>query len=489
MNKIIDKVKKVKNIEYIILSIILICAFSARLYKIASPIADWHSWRQADTASVSKEYVKKGINLLYPRYHDISTTQTRLFNPEGLRFVEFPIFNALNALLASNLKFLSLETWGRLISIFSSLVTTYVVFLIGRRFISKWGGLIASAYFAFLPFNIYYSRVILPEPLATTLAILSLWKFIGYVDNEKDKDLFSSALFFSLALLVKPFTLFYGFVIAYLAVNKYTIKEAIKDKKIIYAFGLAIVPLLLWRTWMSQFPEGIPLWKWVFNGDGIRFRPAFWRWILGERLGKLILGIWGLIPFTFGILAYKKGKEFIQIFFLAMCIYISVVASANVKHDYYQTIIVPAVSLILAQGTLTLWNTREFDYRLSRVILIFSIFLMLGISGYQVKGFYSINRPEIIEAGKAVDRTVPKNALVIAPYNGDTAFLYQTGRWGWPVVDRPIDELIEKGADYYVSVDLSHPQTIEFSQKFEVIEKTEQYVIVKLTQLDPNDTN
>ena len=68
-------------------------------------------------------------------------------------------------------------------------------------------------------------------------------------------------------------------------------------------------------------------------------------------------------------------------------------------------------------------------------------------SAYEVREFYKINRPEIIQAGNAVNRLTEKNSLVIAAYNGDTAFLYQTGRIGWPVVDRPIDELIEKDND------------------------------------------
>lgn len=478
----IEQIKKIKHSEYILLSLILVLAFLARLYKINNPIADWHSWRQADTASVSKVYVQRGIDFLYPRYHDISTTQTRIFNPEGYRFVEFPIFNAIHAFFASNLPFLSIELWGRLVSVLSSLVTVYILFLIGNSFIGRWGGLLASAYFAFLPYNIYFSRVILPEPLATTFVVLSLWMFVKYLDNERTATLFFSSLLFSLALLVKPFTIFYGVPIVYLAIRKYGFKGTFASKKLRLAFILSVVPFLLWRIWMNRFPEGIPLWRWAFNEDGIRFRPAFWRWIFGERLGRLILGIWGLIPFGFGVLAYKKNKAFIHIFLLAMFLYVSVIATANVKHDYYQTMTIPAVALALAQGTIEMWNSKKSNQKVVRGLLIFSLFLMFNLGAYQVKGFYQINRPEIIEAGKAVDRLTPEDALVIAAYNGDTAFLYQTNRWGWPVVDRPIDELIDKGAGYYVSVDLQHPQTIEFSQRFEIVEKSPEYIILDLNK-------
>ena len=105
---------------------------------------------------------------------------------------------------------------------------------------------------------------------------------------------------------------------------------------------------------------------------------------------------------------------------------------------------------------------------------------MIMISAFQVKEYYKINHPELIEAGKAVDKLVPKDALVIASYNGDTAFLYQTKRRGWPVVELPIDELIKEGASYYTSVNLNDTQTQEFIKRFQVLEKTDTYVVLKL---------
>src|SRR3972149_10276177 len=98
---------------YVVLSIAFILGLLLRLYKIDNPVADWHSWRQADTSSVSRTYVREGIDLLYPRYHDISTTQTGKFNPQGYRFVEFPLYNAIQAQLSLFFTGISLEVWGR----------------------------------------------------------------------------------------------------------------------------------------------------------------------------------------------------------------------------------------------------------------------------------------------------------------------------------------------------------------------------------------
>ncbi|OGM78962.1 hypothetical protein A2197_02815, partial [Candidatus Woesebacteria bacterium RIFOXYA1_FULL_48_16] len=475
-----------KKLEYILLSIILIFAFLVRLYKINNPIADWHSWRQADTASVSRTFVEKGINLLYPRYHDVSSIQTGIFNPEGYRFVEFPVFNAVHAFLASGFPSLSLEIWGRLVSIFSALASTVFIFLIGKKLMGKRAALLAASFFAFIPYNIYFTRVILPEPMATTFALASLWLFVEFLDREKLGYLSLSGLAFGLSMLIKPFTFFYILPFIYLAHKKYGLETIYKTPKLLIRLlvfvNLAFAPFIIWRAWINQFPQGIPFFTWAFNGDGIRFRPSFWRWIFGERLGHLILGGWGLIVFAFGLLGKAKGTRFSQIFLLGMFLYVVIFATASVRHDYYQIFVIPAVSFTMALGTINIWNSLQFNRWAARLLLIFSLVVMFFTSTLQVKEFYKVNKPEIMEAGRAVDRLTPKDAWVVAPYNGDTAFLYQTKRWGWPAIDDSIDNIVEKGADYYVSVTLADPDTKMVRERFEVVEETPSYAIFDLNK-------
>lgn len=132
MNSKLIQLFKTRKFEYILLALVLLGGIVVRFYGINNPVADWHSWRQADTASVSKVYLQQGINLLYPRYHDISSIQTGIFNPKGYRFVEFPIYNALNAVLAKAFTSISLEVWARLITISSAIITGFFLYLIGK---------------------------------------------------------------------------------------------------------------------------------------------------------------------------------------------------------------------------------------------------------------------------------------------------------------------------------------------------------------------
>ncbi len=488
MNKLFKRILNILKSEYFLLTIILLAGFVVRLYKINNPVADWHSWRQADTASVTRIFVEKGLDFFTPRYYDISSVQSGIFNPQGYRFVELPIFNLLHYFLYKAYPAISLEIWGRLTSIIFALGSGLVLFLLGRRFLGKWGGLLTAFFFLFIPFNIYFTRVILPEPAAVFFGVLTLYLFSKFIDSDKFIYLLFSGISFSLALLVKPYIVFYGVPLVYLFFKKYPLSQfknlksnlGLIAKLTIFA-GIILVPLILWRIRVGEHLEGIPFWKWAFNGDHIRFRPAFWRWIYGERLGRLILGIWGLVPFIYGIIKAKKESFFIHFFLLGMFFYTLIVATANVRHDYYQAFVIPAVSLTLAAGVKYLWE--EVNNRvLTRIILVLSVVLMFGMGWYQVKEYYPINHPEIIEAGHAIDRIAPKDALIIAPYNGDTAFLYQTDRFGWPAIDNSIDNIIGQGATYYVTVTLNDPDTKMITDRFKVIERTDKYLIADLTK-------
>jgi len=478
-----------KYFEYIILSIILVVGFVVRLYKINGPVADWHSWRQADTASVTKVYLQRGINLFYPKYHDISSVQTGIFNPQGYRMVEFPIYNAISALLTKSFPSLTMEVWSRLVTIFSTVVTGFFLYLIGKKYLGVAGGLLTSFFYLFIPYNIYFTRVILPDPFGAMCATVAVWFYIVFIDNDSQVSLYLSAIAMSIAFLIKPFYGFYLVPLIYLTINKYgisknDIKNIFSNKKILINFItfslIALMPFVLWRIWESRFPEGIPFFTWMFNGDGIRFRPAFWRWIFDDRLGRLILGGWGLVLFIFGVL--KPKSYFIKYFIFGMLLYVSIVATANVRHDYYQIVTIPAISLVVASGTLFLWNNLIFNKYFSRTLVVFSIAMMLMVGWIGIRDDYNINHPEIIEAGHEVDKITPKDALVVASYDGDTAFLYQTNRWGWPSIDTSIDDIIKEGASYYVSVNLGSSETKMIESRFATIEKTDKYIIINLRE-------
>jgi len=472
-----------KIFRIISLVVILVLALVVRLYKIDNPIADWHSFRQADTASVTRNFVDKGLNLLVPTYHDLSNIQSGKDNPNGYRMVEFPLYNFLHFEVYKLVPDINFDIAGRLTSVILSLISIVFLYLIVNKLSGFFMAFLTSFFMAVLPFNIFYSRVILPEPLMIMTLLASFWFLLRVTETtgfQKRLFLLLSSSFLSVSVLVKPFALF--FALPHLAILFRSLAK--KELNIFDIFGYAIVSLVpfgLWRKHIATYPDGIPASDWLLNNNGIRFRPAWFRWLFGERLGKLILGSWGTCLFVLGLIA-KPTKEGITywLWFIGTLLYFSIVAGGNVQHDYYQAIITPFICIFLAKGTILLMSLSKATYsRLLTLLMTFSVVgFVIALSWYDIKSYYQINNPVIIEAGKRVDVLTPKDAKVIAPYNGDTAFLYQTHRSGWPL-GYDIDKHIAQGATYYISVNFDD-EMHELEAKYQTVEKTEKYIIIKL---------
>jgi len=468
----------------ILLLLIILLAFGLRLYRINAPLADWHSWRQADTSAVSRNFVNQGFDLLRPRFDDLSNVATNKYeNPEGYRFVEFPIYNLFQAGAFKIWPVVSLEVWGRLVSIFFSLGSLIWLYLIVKKFLDEKTALLAAFFFAVLPFNIYYSRVILPEPMMLFTSLGMIYFFSRWLEKAKSLDFVLMIFLAVLSFLLKPFTLVLILPLAFLAWQKWGF-----DKKkwlgLLFSFFLALLPFLGWRWWISHFPEGIPRSAWLFDTSGIRLKGAFFWWLFGERIGKLILGGWGLILLGLGMITKPSKKEggFFLSWLAAILLYFVIVAGGNIQHDYYQILAIPILCVFLAKGASFLLTApaNYFSKWLCYLLLMTSVLFMLAFSWYQVRDFFNINNSVIVEAGQAVDRLVPQDAKVVAPYSGDTAFLYQTKRKGWPV-GIEVEKMINLGAEYYVNFNFD-AEVDWLSQTYCVIEKTPQWVIIDLTR-------
>ena len=399
--------------------------------------------------------------------------------------VEFPLYNLFHFATYKAFPWIGLDMAGRLTSVALSLVSILFLFLITQKLSGFFVGWLSALFMAVIPFNVFFSRVILPEPLMVALFLASYWFLLLSAERQKLTKriyLLLSSLLLSMAILVKPFAVFFilphiAVILRQLVLQQITIIEA-------FSYGiLSLIPFFLWRQNIAKYPEGIPASDWLLNASGIRFRPAWFRWLFAERLGKLILGIYGTSFFLLGLIAKPKNEGYTYwLWFLGILAYFSVVAGGNIRHDYYQAIIMPFIAIFLAKGvSLMMGLTRTVYSRwltLLAGILIFAS--MIAISWYDIGPFYNINNPAIIEAGREVDRLTPKSALVVAPYNGDTAFLYQTGRSGWPL-GYYIEDKITKGATHYVSV-VYDDEARELEKKFTVLAKTDRYIIIQLTK-------
>lgn len=426
----------------VLLFLIFVLTIGLRLYRIDAPLGDWHSWRQSDTAAVARNFIKFGFDPSRPRYDDLSSIPSGKDNPMGYRMVEFPLYQLIGAALFKTFGQFSIEVWLRLVTVVAAAGTAVLLARVN---------ILAGFMYAVLPYSIYFGRTILPETLAVFLAILSL----SLLPNR----LVLAAIAGALALLVKPTAIF--LLIPSLLFLK---------KNLIGLFEywiIGLLPFIWWRQWIANFPEGIPANMWLLNGNGIRFKGAWFHWIFAKRIGELILGYWGLIPFGLGI-----AGSFIQ-WGLGPLLYLIVFATGNVQHDYYQILLLPSVAIFVGKGL------GKIPWFLATISFLF----MLAFSWYTIRTYYWINRPDIVEAGKLADQILPKDAKVIAPYNGDTTFLYQTNRQGWPI-GFDIEKKLMMGATAYVTVSPTDndTETKQLANCFTVLVRNDRYAIIDLTK-------
>jgi len=483
-----------KKIQLFILIIILLGAFTIRLYRFTNPIADWHAWRQTDTSSVSRNFIKYGFNVLYPRFDDISNIPSGKDNPQGYRFVEFPIYNVLQAGFYKIFDKFTLVEWGRLVSIISSLISIIFIYLLVKKYADHTAALFAAFFYAFLPFNIYYGRSILPDPTMAMAILGGIYFFDKWLDKSIAKKTMNwlwyltSLVLTASALLLKPYAIFFTLPIIYLVFYKLGFNFYKKWQLYVYII-FALTPLILWRVWMTQYPEGIPASDWLFNAGNIRFKGAFFFWLFADRIGRLILGYWGLIIFGFGIISLAR-KKFVQknlflvSFLVSSFLYLVVIARGNVQHDYYQILIIPSLSIILGLGSSLLLNLPKeyFHKKLGVITLVTCMIFSFSFGWYHVRDYFNINNSSIIVAGKAVDELIPKNAKIIAILHGsegDTTFLYQTNRQGWASFQNPLPELIIKGADYLVFANPTKEDQ-NYAKEYKLVASTQDYIIFDL---------
>jgi 4-amino-4-deoxy-L-arabinose transferase-like glycosyltransferase len=343
--------------QYVLLFVIIVLGFWLRLYRIESPVADWHSWRQADTAAVARSFYQEGFNPFIPKYDDMTgVSEFNLENPNRYRFVEFPIYNSL-VYFAYLLNGGVDERLARLVSILFSLGSIIILFLLVRRIWGKLEGVLAALLFAVLPYNVFYSRTILPEPALVFFYLGALY-FVDRYTLENKKWLIIIGTFMTIcALLVKPFAIFFLLPLGYSYARSYGVWPL--QKRFVYFALLSALPLILWRIWIGQHPEGIPASSWLLNGNGIRLRPAFFRWIFADRLNREILSIAGGALFFLGVFlkAKRQTSWLLHFLLLSSCLYVVVVATGNVQHDYYQVVLVPAKLLC------PIWAARHFCIR------------------------------------------------------------------------------------------------------------------------------
>ena len=480
--------KNFERKDWLIVFLILILALVLRLYKIDIPLADFHSWRQADTAAVARNFLRYGFDVFHPRFDDLSNIQSGKENPQGYRMVEFPLYNALFAFFYKKLPIFPLEVFGRLVSILFTLITIAIIYYLVLKEINRTAAFFSALTFSIMPFFIFYTRVVLPEPTALSLGMLSIF-FLYQFTQSKNRNLIiffyiSSSLFFSLSLLVKPTMIFYALPLIYLFFRKDSLYFLEKPYFYMYFF-ISILPFVLWRIHILNYPEGIPASNWLITSvntnEGLRnifFRPSFFRWIFFERINNLILGGYLTTFFIIGILS-KQKRKFIFSFLASAIFYLLVFQGGNIQHEYYQTLVLPALAFFVGAGINFIFENKKmfipqfFIYAIVICSYLFSFYFSFG----KTKNNYQFPKDLITIANIVRKLTNPEDKIV-TDRQGDTTLLYLMDRRGAPSIYKEPSELKKLGYAYLLTQNKNYVDNLK--KEYQIVFESNNFWLIKL---------
>jgi 4-amino-4-deoxy-L-arabinose transferase-like glycosyltransferase len=395
------------------------------------------------------------------------------------------------ALLYKIVPLLPVEVYGRLVTIFFSLVIIAIIYYFVLKEYHRIGAIFAAIIFAVFPAFVFYSRVVLPETTAVAFSFIALfllyrWKKSG--DKKKHVLLVVSAVCFALAILIKPTVLFFGLAVAYFFFVAYRFRLYRRWDVWLYAL-ITLLPFLAWRLYILKYPEGIPASDWLitkvntYQGqETIFLKPAFFRWIFYERINLMIFGGYLTAFFVTGLFT-KLKRPFLHLILISSMIYLFVFEGGNVQHEYYQTVIFPVLAIFAGIGIGFFFKERKNAF--INPLFMYPLIMFIMVLGWSFSYYYKIkgnyNYPQDLnQMAKIIDTFTRPTDKVITDRMGDTTLLYLADRKGAPMLYHTLEQLKGQGYSYYMTDQKGIISTLKEEKKYQLLFENNQFAFFKL---------
>ena len=289
---------------------------------------------------------------LYYKWSDDPTVddwqrQVAIDQWEGHQIIEPPIFEILTAVtyrLAGAEQAWIARIWA---SIFW-LIGGAALYLLARDMTSVDGGIIALAFYLFLPFGVIASRSFQPDPLLVMWIVVTWLLFYRWYQAPSWPRAILAGLSAGMALLTKNVAVFFLLpAIAAILLTGRGLKRTLRDPQAWAIAGLAALPMFaftLYGLWALELGE-------QFGGrffpDLLRDPAHYIKW-LNEVL-EIMAFPW-LLGGLLGMLAFKKMDQcaYVIAIWLGYGLYGLLFPYHFLTHSYYHLPLIPLVGLSLA---------------------------------------------------------------------------------------------------------------------------------------------
>jgi len=454
------------------LGLIVFLALLARSYHITYPPYDTHCFRQTQTAGLIRDYYREGIDLFYPR-------MITLGDP-GYAVLEFPLYQAISAIFYH--VFAPDIIYARMASILFGLLCIMFVYRLAKRFLDQKTAVFASLFFAFMPLNIFYNRVPMPDTLTILLSLIMLDFLIEGINNKRTIFLVIGILSGSLGLMMKsPYVAPLFLPIIYMVYGQERKLKSFLNIRFLAAFIIPVTMMILWQQHANfvnekHFNTDVYPFRELYSAVVVKLRP-FNTWYFGDiaqrldidnyliimqRIFKEILSIIGIFFLVAGFIALIKKKiaAFFLIWLFSVLLSTLLFFNLNIIHNYYQLPLTAILAIFCGAGVtflINLFQNRKVAFAVATFFMSFYLFMSYSIAAkFFEKKYY------LIEVGEFIDSSVDKTAMIATAQPGDALWspelMYYSDRRGFDVPHYRLDEdmiryLSGKNIRYLILVD------------------------------------
>jgi 4-amino-4-deoxy-L-arabinose transferase-like glycosyltransferase len=280
------------------------------------------------------------------------------------------------------------------------------IWLLAKEMSMRAGGILAVAYFLFVPFGVAVSRAFLPDPLMVAMIAWSLWALYRWEKYRTWKLAILAGVLTGLTIFVKSVAVFplLG-AAAGLVLSRGSWKRIFADRQTWLVIGITAVPTIIYYIYGiitsnlgSQF--------------GLRFFPSYWkdasfygRWIF---MAAGFAGFAAMFAALTGILIYPTNRQR----FIAIGLWLGYIAYGFtfpyhfITHDYYHL----PILLVVAFGLIP---TADF--------------LLRGV--LEKKGWvWQAGLAGILMLGVGMQMWASRNTMAVANYRDDIPYYQDLGK-------------------------------------------------------------
>ncbi len=427
--------------QRLILGFILLFGFCARAATFKSPILDHHSWRQADTAAISRNFYRERFSIFYPQV-DWRGDRADGYVESGLEPLAFAVA-ALAKLGGFHPEI------GRLINTLVFLGSALLVWTFVRRRYGDPTALIATYLYAFgFPLLIYIERAFMNEALLISLSLLCLVAAQSYLAGTGRRAVWLAVLLAAsvlIALIKLPYLIIWA-AVAGLFLEKHGARGW-RRWELWIGMAVCLVAAVAWfrhaQALGQQTGLSFGLTDKLFDTE-LMFSGKY-PLKLVERLFKDVLGPVGFCAMAAGIWLAIRGRRWCELLGVsAFAFYLLLVVGGNFQHDYYQLAIMPIAPAVAAPALFALMTLpathRAFRYRHQLLAALLGLAAFASfVRSTSFHSWYEFGADSVLFCEQA-DRFAERTDRVVFIGSNDPALLFCMDRKGWLLTEEDSTE-------------------------------------------------